>query len=194
MKKIELLAFALGIIIGAGLVSVFTGNPFQTDDHTYYSDDVHVHADFAIYINDQKIDLTEEKFQSSAEQILHKNVHLHDGEDHVVHRHAEDITFVEFLSSLGFSIAENCLGTDSGESHCADGSNELILYVNEEEVSMYSYIPQEKDRVLLYFGTPDNQNINAYLDSVTNDSCIYSGTCPERGVAPPESCGLTCDL
>lgn len=185
----------LGILAGATIAAALThpNNPF--DDHTYYDDDVHVHSDFVIYINDQKLDLTAEKYQSSIEQILHKNVHLHDNEDHVVHRHAEDITFAEFLESIGFSLTENCLTLDDGTSYCADDTSELALYVNQSlHPDMVAYIPQEEHQIMLYYGIPDNPNMQSYFDSISDESCIYSGTCPERGVAPAESCGLTCEI
>lgn len=190
MKK-YFIPLAISIVVAAASYYLYQKyNPF-----TYYDDEVHVHADFLIYINDQKIDLTDPKYQSSAEQILHKNVHLHDDEDNVVHRHAEGITFAEFLNSVGFTLTNDCLTLDTAEAFCNNETQVLMLYVNKEPyVDISSYIPQEEDQVLLYYGTKGNPNLNQYLDSITNDSCIYSGTCPERGVAPAESCGLTCEI
>ena len=180
----------LGVVAGLTYYLYTKHNPF-----TYYSDVVHVHADFLIMIDDERIDLTDKKYQSSAESILHKNVHLHDGEDNVVHRHAEGITFAEFLSSLGFTLTNDCFTNDIGGAFCSNNEKKLALYVNEEPVTdVTNYIPQEEDQILLYFGTPDNQKISEYQNAITDESCIFSGTCPERGVAPPESCGLTCEL
>ncbi len=165
-------------------------NPF-----TYYEDKVHVHSDFMIYINDQQIDLTDEKYQSSTNQILHKNVHLHDGEDNVVHRHAEGVTFSEFLGSLGFTLTNECLTDPTGMSFCSDANNVLTLYVNKiPKTILTEYIPEEEDQILLYFGTRDNPKLSEYQSSITDESCIFSGTCPERGIAPAESCGLTCEI
>jgi hypothetical protein len=190
MKKYLIPGVILVAIAGASYYLYQKHNPF-----TYYEDEVHVHADFLIYINDKKIDLTDVKYQSSTEQILHKNVHLHDGEDNVVHRHAEGITFAEFLGSIGFTLTNDCLTTDDGERFCDSEETVLTLYVNKEPYSnITSYIPQEEDQVLLYYGTKNNPNLNQYLDSITDESCIYSGTCPERGIAPAESCGLTCEI
>lgn len=190
MKRIIIATVVVLVLVGIGLFVYDRYNPF-----TYYDDEVHVHADFAIYLNDQKLDLTAEKYQSSAQSIKHKNVHLHDGDDNVVHRHAEGITFAEFLSSVGFTLTDSCLTVDSGEQYCSDTANTLILYVNGEvNPDIASYIPQEEDQILLYFGARDNLNIPTYLESITDESCIFSGTCPERGTAPPESCGLTCEI
>ena len=190
MKRITIATTILIILVAAGVYAYEHYNPF-----TYYDDSVHVHADFIIYINDQKLNLTDAKYQSSAESIKHKNVHLHDGEDNVVHRHAEGITFAEFLSSVQFTLSDNCLSIDSGEQYCSDTVNALTLYVNKEvNPDIASYIPQEEDQILLYYGARNNLNLERYLEEVTDESCIFSGTCPERGTAPPESCGLTCEL
>jgi hypothetical protein len=189
-NRIILAVVILGIVTGLSYYLYAKHNPF-----TYYSDEVHVHADFLIMVNDTRIDLTDEKYQSSVEQILHKNVHLHDGEDNVVHRHAEGITFAEFLSSLGFTLTNDCLSNDGGESFCTSDEKSLALYVNEILIAdVTSYIPQEEDRILVYYGAPNSPKIAEYQAAITDESCIYSGTCPERGVAPPESCGLTCEI
>jgi hypothetical protein len=190
MKRIAIATIFVVLIVGASYYLYQRYNPT-----TYYDDEVHVHADFLIYINDQEIDLTDTKYQSSAESIKNKNVHLHDGDDNVVHRHADGITFVEFLSSIGFTLTDTCLTTSEQMTLCGDDTNMLALYVNKElRPDITSYIPQEEDQILLYYGSKENQNLTSYLDSITDESCIYSGTCPERGVAPPESCGLTCEL
>jgi hypothetical protein len=165
-------------------------HPFTSD-----SSEVHVHSDFAIILNDKKISLTDKKYQSSTEQLLHKHVHLHDGDDKVVHRHAEGITFKEFLQSLGYTLTNECLTDNVGKKFCTDQQNVLTLYVNKHPKTVLTeYIPQEGDQILLYFGAPENPYISSYLDSISSESCIYSGTCPERGTAPAESCGLTCEL
>ncbi len=159
------------------------------------SSEVHVHSDFIIVVNDRVLDLTDEKYQSSAKKEKHAAIHLHDGKDHVVHRHAEGVTFAEFLSSLGITLTERCITLDTEESFCQTEEEAVVLFVNKEPVSNpLTYVNQEEDQILLYFGRPNNANLETYLMSVTDESCIFSGTCPERGVAPPESCGLTCEL
>jgi hypothetical protein len=177
------------LFAGGGYYLYQKYNPF-----TYYDDEVHVHADFMIIINDEWIRLTDEKYQSSTKQILHKNVHLHDGKDDVVHRHADGITFAQFLQSVGFTLTDTCLTKDTGEQYCANETNELVLYVNGKSVDKTTYVTEENDKVLLYYGTPNSPKVSEYQAAITDNSCFYSGTCPERGVAPPESCGLTCEI
>lgn len=162
---------------------------------TYEGDEVHVHADFLLYINDEQIDFSGDQYQSSATQVLHPDFHFHDNEDHIIHRHAADLTLAAFLDSLGYTLTNECITTDSGQTHCSDEESELLLYVNGQTYDdITSYIPEDEDQVLLYYGAPDNLAIETYLDEVTDKACIYSGTCPERGLPPPESCGITCEI
>lgn len=157
--------------------------------------EVHVHSDFSFYILGKKVDLTADKYQSSKAQILHPKMHFHDGIDTMIHRHAEGLTLREFLGSLGFTITNTCLTTDAKETYCTNAENSLLLFVNGKTVAdIESYVPQEKDQILLYYGSPSSPDIQAYEGAITNDACLYSGTCPERGKPPFETCGLTCEI
>ena len=90
---------------------------------------------------------------------------------------------------------EDCLTIDT-ETYCTNETESVALFVNGERWShsLKDYVPQDLDRVLLYFGTLEEALITTYLETVPDEACIYSGSCPERGIAPPESCGLTCEL
>ena len=192
MKKTTIVAIVISII----LLGIFCVRFYQaSQEHDQYDTEVHVHADFALYVNDKRLDLTAAKYQSTLESEKNDDIHLHDSNDQVVHRHAENITFANFLQSIGFTLTKDCFTMDTGENICSSDASEVSLYVNNKPATdITSYITQEKDRVLLYVGPRNNPNLQKYLDSVTDEACIPSGTCPERGVPPVETCGLTCDL
>lgn len=156
---------------------------------------VHVHSDFLVLLAGEELDLSAERYMSAAERTHHEHIHLHDGNDEVIHRHEHDITLADFFSSLGFTLTNECFTTDVGRQYCSDGTQQLLLFVNgEREHAPSSYVNQEGDRLLLYYGDPESDQLQRALERVTNTACIFSGTCPERGTAPPESCGLTCEL
>lgn len=199
IKKYKaLISFFFGVSVVIG--SSFIYNPFSQDKTVWYEvgekkDEVHVHADFAMYINDERIDLTDDKYQSKIDHILLTDFHLHDNNDKVLHRHAEGITLGNFLESLGFVFTNECITTDTGVTYCSDNQNSLSLYVNGTIMeNAPSYVVQEEDQILLYFGKNENPALPVFMSEVTADSCIYSGTCPEKGTPPPESCGLTCEI
>lgn len=189
MKKIV----ALMVIIFIGILGYRAYQASQMHDH--YDTDVHVHSDLAIYVDDEKLDLTADKYQSAPEDEKSDDIHLHDGNGNVIHRHSDDITFVQFLDSIGFTFTDECFTLDTGEQYCIDDTNILQLYVNGIVMeNPTEYTTREEDRILVYYGTLENPNLQSYLDSVTDEACIPSGTCPERGTPVVESCGLTCDL
>jgi hypothetical protein len=191
--------------VGAGLAYFLV---FNVPDSEHYGhqhghshqitqpyEEYHVHADFLIYLNDEKVDLSGDAFMTTSEQELHDGAHLHDGNGEVLHLHQAGVTFSEFLASLGITLSNDCLTID-GEEYCTDDQRQLGLYVNYEPYpgDITAYEPLDDDSILLYFGEYDETKITAYMNEVKDDACYYSGTCPERGVAPAESCGLTCDI
>ncbi len=155
----------------------------------------HVHGDLLIVVDGISIDLTQERYQSKAENVLHEDIHLHDNEGDIIHRHDADVTLFEFFESIGFSLTPTCLTLDTGASYCTDDDTVLHAYVNGNQYSdIGQYIVNDEDRILIYYGKDDQAQIRNYMDAVSDRACIYSGTCPERGTPPPESCGLTCNI
>lgn len=160
-----------------------------------HRDKVHVHSDFAMYINGSKVDLTDGKYQSTTYEPKHLTFHLHDGVDTMLHRHADGVTLGDLFDSLGFTLTNDCLTTDPGEEYCTSEEKVLRLYVNgKNQDTLFDYITQEEDRILLYFGDNNPTQIQMLNESITDEACIYSGTCPERGDPPYESCALTCEI
>ncbi len=184
-----LLAAVATLVIG-GVIG-----DFLIVGHSQEADEVHVHADFLMYIHDSRVRFTDPTYQSDGEQVQHDYIHFHDGKDEVVHRHAEGVTLAAFLESLGYELTDQCLVTDTGTRYCSENGNELTLFVNGTEATKFTeYITSEGDRILLYYGDPMNPRLAEYQNAISNDACIYSGSCPERGVPPSENCGLTCDV
>jgi hypothetical protein len=199
MRYKYLLATLSGIIIAFMAYAVYQFVVLAVaTDMTASSESVHVHADFKIYLDDTPLELSNEKYMSSAESTRHPNLHLHDGTPNVLHRHAADLTFAEFVTSLGFSLTNECftdISVGGGFTYCNDETDELILIVNGKSVAdIVSYVPQDADQVLLYAGKKENPRLQEFITTISDEACIYSGTCPERGTPPPEACGLTCEI
>ncbi len=157
--------------------------------------EVHVHSDFKLYIGDERIRFTDAKYQSTPEHTHHATLHFHDGNDEVIHRHANEVTLSDFFASLGMKLTNECLTLDTAVEHCTNETEQLFLIVNGERITnITDYIIGEEDRILVYFGDPTNPNIREYVNDITDMACMYSGTCPEKGTPPTESCGLTCEV
>lgn len=199
MNTQTLVAFFAGLLIGG----ITTNILLPENQHTHHDqhpiadpndDEYHVHADFHIVVNNTLVNLDDDIFMTTSTQEPHEHLHLHDNNGDVEHIHIEDKTFVEFLSSLEIEVTNDCITLD--DTYCADDENVFQLYVNNElyEGNTTDYIPLDDDSVLLYYGLDDTDLITKHLSNVPDDSCYYSGTCPERGTAPPENCGGTCEL
>jgi len=199
LQRDEIISFVGGLILSVGLGTLMhihntadqpgshpVADPFDTE--------YHAHADFHIMVNDTLVDLSGDQFQTTSQQELHQHVHLHDNNSDAMHIHDTSVTFAQFLGALGIKLTDQCITFDN--EYCSNQTNQLQLYVNDELYTntLTQYIPVDDDRLLLYYGTPDNPALPTYLTNVPNDACYYSGTCPERGVAPDENCGLSCEL
>lgn len=198
MNNKFIVAFIIGLMVGGILTTILLpADTHHSDRHPIadpFDTKYHVHADFHIVIRDTLVDLSSDIFQTTNTNTRHHDAHLHDNNGEVKHIHAEEITFVEFLDSLSIGVTDSCITFDN--EYCSGETEKLLLFVNNELYTqpITSYVPVDDDRILLYYGTFDSEIIQPFLEAIPNDSCYYSGTCPERGVAPPESCGETCEL
>ena len=71
----------------------------------------HTHADFAIWVDGQKIDFSGPEYMSGTSdehdpdhEKHDKYLHLHDGNGHVIHRHKPGLTFGDFLATIGVHV------------------------------------------------------------------------------------------
>lgn len=178
---------------------------------------VHKHADIAVYIREQQLDLSQDKYQShghdggtddhadnengiseseEAGGDKHPYLHLHDTNGDVIHAHANGYTLADFFQSIGITLTNECLKLDTGEEYCANELETLTGMVNGERVAdIAGYEFNDEDRILISFG--NERALDEEMASVTHDACIYSETCPERGAPPDETCvggiGTNCE-
>ncbi len=181
-----LCAVALLVCVVILLVLYFS----ESSHEQHHYNEVHIHADFALYLDGERIDLTDDAYQSNDSIARHAFLHLHENEGDVFHIHAKQQTFAKFLRSLGMPLDDNCLFAND-DIHCrADG---LRLFVNDKEYDkpFDSYMPEDLDRILLT-NTPDKDTLKQEMDAVTDKACIQSGSCPERG-DPAELCSTLGD-
>lgn len=174
------------------LIQKYLKNPQKNPSSNTSSDKqaIHKHADIAIYVNNRKIDLSKEKFQSSEDDRKHKHSHHHDNVGNIIHQHKSGITLGEHFKSLGMKFTDECLKLANGQEYCNNENNSLKFFVNGERNTEYGdYVFKDLDRILISYGPKlDSNNIEWQLKQVTDKACIYSGKCPERGKPPEESC------
>lgn len=148
---------------------------------------VHEHADFAVYLNGQKFDFTPAKYQSSETNPLDPDAHLHDGNGEITHKHRKGITLGYFFKTIGMKFDSQCFVTDDGKQYCNTADKKLSMYVNGKENTAFgNYEFTDLDKILITYG--DQTAVANQITSVSDDACLYSEKCPERGKAPTENC------
>lgn len=143
----------------------------------------HTHFDLKVYLNGVAVNFSLAKYQSSKDNEFSPDIHFHDGNGKVVHIHKKGATLGELFNSFKLDLTKY---------------QNLKTYVNGKETSdVQNYVPQDLDRILITSGNLTETQLKVQLDSVSNDACIYSEKCPERGKPPTEECvgglGSGCD-
>ncbi|HZX19442.1 MAG TPA: hypothetical protein VFF13_00325 [archaeon] len=149
----------------------------------------HIHADFAVYLNGEKVDFAKEKYMSSEYTRLSYFFHLHDLDGNVMHMHLEGLKLGEFFGSIGMRFFEECFVLDNGQTFCEQTDNKkLRMFVNGKENFEYdNYVFNDLDRILITYGNESESEIQEQINSVTDNACIQSAKCPERGTPSDES-------
>lgn len=161
----------------------------------------HTHADFSVWVNGEHLDFSAAELMSGAPDAehpegehapqLHKYLHLHDGNGTVVHRHKPGLTLQEFFASLQVGFEESCYVSFAPMADgqiCDEDGNPWRMFVNGEEQPFdLSYVFTDLDRILLTTSA-EQEDIDKQLAGITDDACLYSQTCPERGKPPVENC------
>lgn len=154
----------------------------------------HTHADFKVYINGQQLNFSQQKYMTDKNNTINPMVHLHDLDGDVIHHHAPNITLAYFFSTLNMGFNSTCFATGDGAEFCSDEGKELQMFVLHEggqwgqNAGFGSYVFSDLDRILITFGNETIGALQGQMDSITDKSCIQSGTCPERGAPTDADC------
>lgn len=195
-KKILKIAKPIGGVIVAYFIFMNFVNPYLPwePDASLNPDPNHTHADFAIWINGEMLDLTENKYMSGVStsdeshdeegEYHHKYFHLHDNIGHVVHEHKPDLQFGDFLRSIGIVVSGDCMTIDGGEEHCG----KWVMIKNDQKIPFdVQFSFKDLDKILFSFGST-NEEVEKQWAQMTDDACRYSQACPWRGAPPAENC------
>lgn len=173
------------LIVGGGMVAAHRQIP------TAFEGKTHEHADLAIVIDGEPLDLRGERFQSKEGQVRSDFTHLHDGNGTVVHKHAIGVTWGYFFWTIGLPLYGDCMVGPDGVKRCDRGADRWVAVANGQVTENLRDVEvRDLDRVMLWYGDEATDHITGHFEQiVTRDACIASKTCPERGNPPVESCG-----
>lgn len=138
----------------------------------------HIHADFAIYANGQKLTpFPRQLFVASP------YVHIEEGSGagEVIHMHATDVPLSMFFEAIGMKFNSKCFEANRALKFCDDGNSTLKMYVKQndgqwEQNSEYGdYIFKDLDKILISYGTESEDKIQLQQNNVTDFSKDNSG-------------------
>lgn len=152
---------------------------------------VHYHANWALYIDGARVDLTadrymEDVFQCSADphgQRPEDRVHMHENNHDVVHVHAAGVAWGHLLANLGFGVGDGYLETDSGRYANGDAGTLKFILDGRPLRSIRNEPIADGARLLISYGSEtDAEVLETQFTSVAEDAPQYN-TMPD-----PASC------
>lgn len=203
MKKCLVITGVVVVVVAVAALSVT-----RTHAPVVNPDPNHTHADFAVWIDGKQLDFSGEEFMSGSSDENDPDhtkfdlyLHLHDGNGHVIHRHKPGLTIGQFFTSLGVTFTKQgnnlCMKVPGHPIACEDEAlhRNWAFLVNGVRQPFFdtnaAFTDLDTILVVLPIETNDEQQLQAiqtYLLKMTNDACLYSKTCPERGDPPSENC------
>jgi hypothetical protein len=179
------LLLGIGAVLGIVVLTAlrFAGQP----PHQH----VHYHANWAVFVNGERLDLTDERymedvFQCMADPSMQRpedRVHMHENNQDVVHVHASGVTWGHLLANLGFGIGEKYLETDQGRL-AEEGENTLKFILNGRPIgSVRNQQIGNQDRLLISYGPESVEQVLATQYPVVEENAGVYNTMPD-----PASC------
>lgn len=153
---------------------------------------IHEHADFALFIRGQQFDFGKPEFVSVEGKEKSENVHIHDPRHTVVHVHREQTTWDEFLRSLGFELtdptlgthpAKTCLKLPAGERLCTTPAESFKFVMNGVRIDGIADLDiAGLSRLLISYGSETESDVfQNQWPRVSDEACIPAGVCQSRG-------------
>ena len=167
MRKKHAILVLAGIIIGVlGLATVRF--------FTLKSDEVHYHADFALYINEQRDEFNNftfyEEVQACEEHDANNvkaRVHLHDKKSSLIHVHDNGVTWGQFFANLGYTLGDKAVVTDGGVYVNGISGNKLSFLLNGEPVqTLENRVIRTEDVVLINYGNEEAKTLQNRYDAI----------------------------
>ncbi len=182
---------AAGILAVLVLIVGYTGYLFMTMDATAPGappgagklGGEHEHASLLVRIFGDKFD-----FSVPSYQIKSSWIHFEESDGTTIHRHASGVTLGYLFDSLNIDVGQvdlnplkeiqdltpKCFIFPDGRQFCDNEDYRLKFYINHvEQQSIYNYVLEDGDRILITYGNETPEQIEEQLVEV--DSQIIKG-------------------
>jgi hypothetical protein len=175
-----------GLIIGAAII---LGIRFAT----YKPDDVHYHANFALYINGQRELFQGAQYYAETEMCAANTAitpvgraHMHDNVNNVVHVEDHAVTWGQFFTNIGWTLGPNFIQSPDNTMYVENGDQKLNVILNGQDYtdlgSMANYVIKDQDKLLVSYGTENGSMLMQQYNAIPSTAHKYdmskdSGSC-----------------
>lgn len=193
--KVGLLAG--GAVLGFLLIGAFR---FATLPEPASTEGPHFHANFAVFINGERLDLSGEKYmedittcQASTDVVLaRERTHMHERIGDVVHVHDLGVTWGHFFTNIGFALGDDFLVTDEGEMIRSTPEAPMKWVLNGRQVQpMANELIVSLDRLLISIGPESvDEVIETQFSQIASTAQVFNdyhqdaGGCSSQPVEP----------
>lgn len=147
---------------------------------------VHYHANFAVYINGQQEQFKGPLYYEETEMCAVSTImtpgnraHMHDNVNNVIHVEDQAVTWGQFFENLGWSVGKDFINAYD-KMYANDGVNTLSIILNDQDLTGISSITNkvigDQDRLLIDYGSTSQQNLEKEFQSVPATARKYDVT------------------
>ena len=144
------------LLVGYGLFSILSGPQIGPVGST------HEHLDLLVYIDGEPLDLNQSRYAMKSGYG-----HIHGGEGDIMHLHAINIPLSWFMESIDLSITPDSINVH-GMEYSTDENNVFLMFVNGDTITKVDYVLADEDRILIYYGSGSDTDIDRALSLVPN--------------------------
>ncbi len=156
------------LLVGYGLFSIVSGPQIGPVGST------HEHLDVLVYIDGEPLDLNQSRYAMKSGYG-----HIHGGEGDIMHLHAINIPLSWFMESIDLSITPDSIDVH-GMEYSTDENNVFLMFVNGDKITKVDYVLADEDRILIYYGSGSDTDIDRALSLVPNRAEEVNGM-PNKG-------------
>jgi hypothetical protein len=151
----------LGIIISFAITTAIRFSNIKEETRT------HFHANMAIFINGQKVDLSQDKYMQdvtscnvTVQEKPEERAHFHNKNGDTVHVHADLVTWGALLSNINWYADKGILVDDSKKVYAENETNKLKFVLNGKVVPVvWNRLIASEDRLLINYGPESDQEL-----------------------------------
>ncbi len=153
----------------------------------------HYHANFALYVNGLKVDLSADKYMEDVagcsltwKVYPASRVHMHNNDDDSIHIHAAWVSWEHFFNNIAYNIGPDFIYSKESGLIENNTNNSLQFVLNGKKVDfpLYNLINSE-DTLLVYYWNKNDENLLEAFGTINQDASEYNSK------YDPGSCGGT---